>query len=421
MIDAEQLRSHLPAVLPEYMIPAAYVRLESLPLTANGKLDRKALPAPEADAYATRNYEPPQGEIETKLAAIWAEVLKLDKVGRHDNFFALGGHSLLAVQNHQPYPERIHDSDPTATTLELPTVALMAAGIDQLSVKTGDHLIQHHLSAGIIELKKGSGSKPLFLIHPIGGTVFATASCRRLLLRSNPSMRSMRSLKTRGRDTGAWNPWPSPICSASARCSHPAYQLGGWSLGGLIAWEIARQIREVGEEVTMLALIDTYPPNSDHAFYVGDLRSEQSRLFHEYIAESVGDVDASVIDISDNTEQLAALESLLVQRGLVAYETRSEDTAGLLAIFDHNLYAMEHYSVVPAEQDILLFAATAAEDESSIGDEWNRYTHGRVQYNPIPGNHYTIMKNPGVVRIAARLNEAIQKSAHVNDPEQTYV
>ena len=94
---AEQLRSHLSALLPEYMVPAAYVRLDSLPLTANGKLDRKALPAPEQDAYATRGYEPPQGEIETLLAAIWAELLHLDRVGRHDNFFSLGGHSLLAI------------------------------------------------------------------------------------------------------------------------------------------------------------------------------------------------------------------------------------------------------------------------------------------------------------------------------------
>jgi aryl carrier-like protein len=71
--------------------------LHSMPLTPSGKLDRNALPRPESDAYATRSYEPPQGEIETMLADIWAEVLKLDRVGRHDNFFALGGHSLLAV------------------------------------------------------------------------------------------------------------------------------------------------------------------------------------------------------------------------------------------------------------------------------------------------------------------------------------
>jgi acyl carrier protein len=97
-IGAEQFRSHLSASLPEYMIPAAYVRLDDMPLTPNGKLDRKALPAPETASYSTRGYEPPQGEMEMKLAAIWADVLKLDRVGRHDNFFDLGGHSLMAVQ-----------------------------------------------------------------------------------------------------------------------------------------------------------------------------------------------------------------------------------------------------------------------------------------------------------------------------------
>jgi amino acid adenylation domain-containing protein len=96
-LDAEHLRAHLLARLPEYMVPAAYVRLTSMPLTPNGKLDRKALPAPEADAYAVHGYEAPRGEIESALAAIWGDVLKLDRVGRHDNFFELGGHSLLAV------------------------------------------------------------------------------------------------------------------------------------------------------------------------------------------------------------------------------------------------------------------------------------------------------------------------------------
>lgn len=80
------------------MVPAAYVRLEKLPLTPNGKLDRKALPAPESDAYGTRDYEEPVGEIERTVAAIWAEVLKVERVGRRDNFFELGGHSLLSVR-----------------------------------------------------------------------------------------------------------------------------------------------------------------------------------------------------------------------------------------------------------------------------------------------------------------------------------
>ncbi len=97
-IGAEELRTHLAARLPEYMVPGGYVWLEKLPLTANGKVDRKALPAPEADAYTLRRYQAPVGETETVLAGIWAEVLKVERVGRHDNFFELGGHSLLVVR-----------------------------------------------------------------------------------------------------------------------------------------------------------------------------------------------------------------------------------------------------------------------------------------------------------------------------------
>ncbi|UVM29704.1 non-ribosomal peptide synthetase [Pseudomonas sp. B21-021] len=93
-----QLREHLLGQLPEYMVPVAFVRLDSLPLTANGKLDRKALPLPERTALLTHEYEAPQGELECTLAQIWAEVLQVERIGRQDHFFELGGHSLLAMR-----------------------------------------------------------------------------------------------------------------------------------------------------------------------------------------------------------------------------------------------------------------------------------------------------------------------------------
>jgi hypothetical protein len=96
--EAQMLRDRLRQSLPEYMVPAAFVALERLPLTANGKLDRKALPAPEGDAYARRSYEAPLGEVEAALAEIWGEVLGVERVGRWDHFFELGGHSLLAIK-----------------------------------------------------------------------------------------------------------------------------------------------------------------------------------------------------------------------------------------------------------------------------------------------------------------------------------
>ncbi|HEY6348299.1 MAG TPA: amino acid adenylation domain-containing protein, partial [Candidatus Angelobacter sp.] len=96
-LRAEELRSHLAQKLPEYMVPTSFVLLEALPLTGNGKLDRKALPAPDGDSFATTVYEEPQGEIESTLAGIWKQGLDIERVGRNDNFFDIGGHSLLAT------------------------------------------------------------------------------------------------------------------------------------------------------------------------------------------------------------------------------------------------------------------------------------------------------------------------------------
>jgi aryl carrier-like protein len=125
-VGAEELRSHLTTMLPEYMTPAAYVRLEKLPLTANGKLDRRALPAPEGDDYLRRSYEAPVGETEARLASIWAELLKLGQVGRHDNFFELGGHSLLVVKMIERMRQQGLQTD-VSTFYGKPTLAAIAS------------------------------------------------------------------------------------------------------------------------------------------------------------------------------------------------------------------------------------------------------------------------------------------------------
>ncbi len=127
-VEVATLRDYLLAQLPDYMVPAAYVRLDSLPLTNNGKLDRKALPAPDQDALLSRGYEAPQGEVESALAHIWADLLKVEQVGRHDNFFELGGHSLLSVS----LIERMRQANLSADVRVLfnqPTLAALAAAV----------------------------------------------------------------------------------------------------------------------------------------------------------------------------------------------------------------------------------------------------------------------------------------------------
>ena len=130
-VGAEELRRHLAERLPEYMVPAAYVRLKALPLTPNGKLDRKALPAPEGDAYPVPGYEEPLGEVETTLAGIWADVLKVERVGRLDHFFDLGGHSLLAMQAVSRINREFKLRLRIREFFEAPTVRAMAQTVTQ--------------------------------------------------------------------------------------------------------------------------------------------------------------------------------------------------------------------------------------------------------------------------------------------------
>ncbi|MCV0386551.1 MAG: amino acid adenylation domain-containing protein, partial [Nitrobacter sp.] len=125
---AAAMRSHLRSLLPDYMVPSAFVRLDALPLTPNGKIDRKALPAPEDDAFARRSFEPPQGETEEVVAAIWTELLGVDRIGRNDHFFELGGHSLLAVRLLERLQRHSLVAD-VRTLFAKPVLAEFAAGL----------------------------------------------------------------------------------------------------------------------------------------------------------------------------------------------------------------------------------------------------------------------------------------------------
>ncbi|WP_284291836.1 phosphopantetheine-binding protein, partial [Piscinibacter gummiphilus] len=124
-VDTAVLRERLGRVLPDYMVPGAMVVLGALPLNPNGKVDRKALPKPEYTSE--RVYEAPQGEVETRLAAIWAEVLDVARVGRQDNFFERGGHSLTALRMQVTVHQRLGANVPLRTCFEQPTLQALAA------------------------------------------------------------------------------------------------------------------------------------------------------------------------------------------------------------------------------------------------------------------------------------------------------
>ncbi|WP_122857080.1 non-ribosomal peptide synthetase, partial [Pseudomonas viridiflava] len=129
LLAPEQMRAHLQASLPDYMVPTAFIELKTLPLTANGKLDRRALPKPERSALFGMNYEAPEGEFEVALAEIWAEVLQVERVGRHDHFFDLGGHSLLAMRMVSQVRQQLGVELPLGELFALGELAAVAAAL----------------------------------------------------------------------------------------------------------------------------------------------------------------------------------------------------------------------------------------------------------------------------------------------------
>jgi amino acid adenylation domain-containing protein len=138
--SAEALRTHLKAVLPEYMVPSAFVMLERFPLTPNGKLDRRALPAPELGAYASGQYEAPQGDVEEVLAGVWQELLRVERIGRQDNFFELGGHSLHGMKLIAKVAERFMVGLSVIAVFQYPTIQQMAKVVESLRVVSGEPL-----------------------------------------------------------------------------------------------------------------------------------------------------------------------------------------------------------------------------------------------------------------------------------------
>jgi amino acid adenylation domain-containing protein len=253
-ISSEALRTHLSASLPEYMVPAAYVRMETLPQTPNGKLDRKALPAPESGAYGSRGYEAPQNETETALATIWAEILKVDRVGRNDNFFELGGHSLLAVQLMLRLQQIIPgDALPLRAILEAPTIERFSIW---LSTQKWD---QHQL---LVRMRPGSPSRPpLFSTTGAGGNVIFM----RPLAMALPADLPFYCFQAKGLDGS--EPFATVEEQASSYVDeirkvqpHGPYHLVGGCYGGLVAFEMARRLEELGEPVATLFVVDSYNP-----------------------------------------------------------------------------------------------------------------------------------------------------------------
>ncbi|WP_304438408.1 phosphopantetheine-binding protein [Lysobacter sp. Root983] len=148
-ISAAELRLQLSAQLPEYMLPSALLMLEAFPLTPNGKLDRRALPAPDGVSLSVRAYEAPDGEVEEALAGIWRELLQVERIGRHDHFFELGGHSLLLIRLVMKIQERFGVELPLPVLFETPILHQQADRIVEAELALYDEQMTSEMDAAL--------------------------------------------------------------------------------------------------------------------------------------------------------------------------------------------------------------------------------------------------------------------------------
>jgi amino acid adenylation domain-containing protein len=420
-VDAlpSRLKAHLQSSLPDYMLPAAFVVLESFPLTPNGKLDRKALPAPEADAYATSAYEPPEGAVEETLAALWSELLRIERVGRHDDFFALGGHSLLALRLLSELQQTFGVRLPVGAVFLRPTLAGLAEAV-------GDSRLAEE-AAALVPLQPEGQELPLFLLPGAIGSVLYLQPLAAALGRDRPVL----ALPSPGLDGRP------PLASVPALAAHHLramrrqqpqgpYLLAGHSSGGRVAYELARQLEEQGESVACLVILDTNAPDAgqDRSERSGrELLAEVVAVFEEFAGVALGLSREELLAEPEEAVALARVMAAFQANGVLFSKGAAvAELQALVEVYRAALGAQDGYRIegrIRAPIHLL----KARERGGADGFEdirpawgWQACSEEGAIVAEVPGTHITMMVAPQVAVLAERLGGILAAADVSTDP-----
>ncbi|HVT17886.1 MAG TPA: non-ribosomal peptide synthase/polyketide synthase [Thermoanaerobaculia bacterium] len=400
----KELREHLLGIVPDYMLPAAFVSLAELPRLANGKLDRGALPAPAGAAGSGLGLAP-RDAVELALVGLWEELLGQGPIGVEDDFFALGGYSMLAVRLMARVEERFGAQLPLAILFTAPSIARLAVEIRRNGAAAP-------ASSPLVPIQPRGRRPPLFCVHPGGGTVFCYTPLAYHLGGEQP----LYGLQAAGIDAGTPSECIEEMAAsylAALRAVQPSgpYRLAGWSLGAVVAFEMARQERARGGEVALLVMIDPPPPNQAPA-----ARDEISLL-----AEFASDLGLSLERLDLRHEELAGacgdgllgvLLGLAKARGVVREDVELKQAERLFALFKANLRALASYRPQRLDGRIDLFAAAerlaGGEPDPALG--WAPLAAAGVETRVLSGSHYGLLQPACAAELAAQLEAALERS-----------
>lgn len=413
-VTAAGMREHLLRKLPDYMVPSFFVLLDRLPLTASGKVDRRSLPSPVAAASGARAMRPPQSPTEKRLAAIWAGLLKLAEVDVEADFFAQGGHSILAV--------RLLSQVEQAFGVRLPLDRLFAAAsLRSVAACIDDHLAGKGRPAWtpLVTARAEGGLPPLFCFHPVGGNIL----CYQHLARSFGPDQPVYMIQSYGLEEGQV-PHGSVeemaafyLAAVIARFPEGPYALAGWSFGGLVAYEAARQLLTRGQRVSALVLLDSVA--------VPDRIAELlSRDEAEYFATLFAEALPMDVDRLRAMGAEGRLEYIMAEgraRGVFPPDIDRPRMHRLLALFHANGLAAVRYRAPALEMPVLLVrpeeispAALNLTEDPLQG--WGSRALGGVRLCWVPGNHASMLGQPHVEVVAAAMAPYLRTAARTLDP-----
>jgi len=411
-----ELREFLEQRVPNYMIPSLFMLLDALPLSSNGKIDRESLPAPDLSQSRQDSYVAPRDNVEIQLCEIWEKLLQVSPIGINDNFFNVGGHSLLALRLMAEVQQCFQRTLPLAVLFERGTIKELAKMLREQIASP---------ESSLVAIQPQGERTPVFFVHVGSGNVLCYLDLARCVGLDQPfyAIQDPSLL-------GTMPPFESiehmaehyVQCIRGAQSSGP-YLLGGWSYGGLVAFEMARQLTAAGEEVALLAILDSGTPEMEREF---ERRSDDAALLAILAHEMYLPVVAAELRQLEPEQRLQFVADYMDRAGLVFDDAR-EVVRRQLEIFKYRNRATQGYDPGPYAGSISLFVAgdrqpneeEQAEAFPDLIEGWRRLALGGLDVFSVPGAHHEIGREPNVRVLAGQLRSCIDRALEVDGVDQT--